>query len=159
MADTFRDLAGFTEQELYAVGGGGDVWRMVGPVWKQCAFPTNKDMETVCCGGDGNVYVSGQMGTTYMGLGDRWTLVYDGNMSIPFKDMVWYDGRVWCTSDYGLWWIQDGKLVEAQVPPGIKGCSGYLAARDGILLVCGYGGAAFCEDGRWEIIFLHSEFR
>lgn len=156
---SFRDVAGFDEQDLYAVGGAGDVWRFDGATWKQCAFPTNQELYTVCCGGDGNVYVSGLQGVTFVGRGDKWTPVHSGNLSIPFKDMVWYEDRVWCASDYGLWWIKEGQLAEAEVPAKVKVCSGYLAAREGILLVCGFGGAAFRESGSWEVIFQHSDFR
>lgn len=92
-------------------------------------------------------------GTVYRDRGDDWTLLYDGMMTIPFKDMVWYQDRVWCTSDYGLWTITNGNLQEAPVEAGVKICFGYLSARDGVLLVAGHGGAAFCEDGEWKVIF------
>jgi hypothetical protein len=155
----FRDISGFSESDVYAVGGAGDIWNYDGKRWKKCTFPSNQLLFTVCCAGDGKVYVSGLLGTTFVGKDDTWKLIYESNMTIPFKDMVWYEDRVWCTSDYGLWWIKDGKLTEATVPSDVKLCSGYLSARDGVLLVAGFGGAAFLEKGKWQLIFHHSAFK
>src|SRR5690606_27662516 len=50
------DLAGFTEQDIYAAGGNGDVRHFDGNRWTPIAFPTNEPLQSVCCGGGGNVY-------------------------------------------------------------------------------------------------------
>lgn len=149
----FEDIDGFGEDDLYAVGGAGDVWRFDGKLWQRCAFPTNLWLTAVCCGGDGEVYVGGLHGHVYKGRGDRWKQIHDGDMTLPFRDMVWYQGAVWCTSDYGVWTITNDRLVEAEIPAAAKICAGNLSARDGILLVAGHGGAAFHEDGQWKVIF------
>ena len=149
----FNDVAGFDEHHLYAVGGAGDVWYSDGATWRRSAFPANHELTTVCCGEDGNVYIGGVAGVTFMGRQDSWKQIHDGDMSLPFKDMVWFQDRVWCTSDYGLWWIKEGDLMPADVPADVKVCSGYLSARDGVLVVAGHGGAAFLESGTWHVIF------
>jgi hypothetical protein len=149
----FEDFDRFTEGNMYAVGGEGDIWHFDGTTWRQCAFPTNWGLSAVCCGGDGQVYVCAGAGSVYRGSGDRWKLIHQGDYTLPFKDMVWYEGKVWCTSDYGLWTIEGDTLTEADVPSDVKICSGNLATRDGVLLVAGYGGAAFKRDGKWTVIF------
>lgn len=149
----FHDIAGFSAQDIYAVGGAGDVWQFDGSRWRQCAFPSNRLLSTVCCGDDGQVYISGQLGSTYMGRNDSWKQINDETLSLPFKDMVWFQDRVWCTSDYGLWWIKDGQLSEADVSAEIKVCAGYLSARDGVLLLAGYGGAAVLDAQGWRVLF------
>lgn len=135
------------------------IWHFNGDAWHQCAFPTNWGLSAVCCAGDGQVYVCAGAGSVYRGSGDRWKLIHAGDYTLPFKDMVWYEGKVWCTSDYGLWTIEDETLTEADVPSGVKVCSGNLATRDGVLLVAGYGGAAFKRDGEWTVIFHDHELR
>jgi hypothetical protein len=149
----FEDFDAFSPSNLYAVGGAGDIWHFDGSTWRQCAFPTNWGLSAVCCGGDGQVYVCAGAGSVYRGSGDRWKLIHQGDYTLPFKDMVWYEGKVWCTSDYGLWTIEGDTLTEADVPSDVKICSGNLATRDGVLLVAGYGGAAFKRDGKWTVIF------
>ena len=149
----FEDVDRFSADDLYAAGGAGDIWHFDGSTWRQCAFPTNWGLSAVCCGGDGQVYVCAGAGSVYRGSGDRWKLIHQGDYTLPFKDMVWYEGKVWCTSDYGLWTIEGDTLTEADVPSDVKICSGNLATRDGVLLVAGYGGAAFKRDGEWTVIF------
>lgn len=154
----FDDIAGFTENDLYAVGGWGDVWRYDGKKWQQVPFPTNMPTQTVCCGGDGNVYISCYEGLTFMGRENRWKKIYDGGISLGFKDMVWHDGKVWCTNDNGVWTITNGKLEYLRgLPSEIYVCSGSMSVGDGVLLMAGLGGAAFMENGQWHNLFLRGE--
>lgn len=149
----FEDIDGFSEDDLYAVGGAGDVWRFDGKRWQKCAFPTNLMLTSVCCAGDGSVYVGGLHGDVYRGRGDRWQRIHQDDMTLPFRDMVWYEDRVYCTSDYGVWTIHGDRLDEAPVDAEVKICAGNLSTRDGVLLLAGHGGAAFLENGRWNVIF------
>jgi hypothetical protein len=154
----FQDVDGFSETHLYAVGGEGDVWRGDGKAWTQCAFPTNARLNTVCCAPDGKVYISGIQGITFVGKDETWKLVAEPGLSILFKDMIWHEDRVWCTNDYGVWWIKDGQLKQADLPGSVGLCSGYLSARDGVLLLAGHRGAAFLESNRWQVIFHPHQF-
>lgn len=154
----FVDVAGFSENDLYAVGGKGDVWHFNGKTWQQVSFPTNIWTRTVCCGGDGNVYVSCYEGLTFMGRENRWKKIYDGGISLGFKDMVWHEGKVWCTNDNGVWTIENGKLARASgLPSEIYVCSGSLSVSDGVMLMAGLGGAAFMENDQWHNLFLRGE--
>ena len=149
----FEDIDGFNVNDIYCVGGKGDVWNFNGKKWQQIYFPSNLDLYTVCCAGDGHVYISGYGGTTFKGRGDKWKKIYKGQMAIPFKDMVWYEDKVWCTSDYGLWTIENEKLEIADVDDEVKIASGYLSTEDGVLLLAGYNGAAYKQDGKWHSLF------
>lgn len=148
----FVDFDGFSESDIYAAGGHGDVWHFDGQSWRQVAFPSNEVLNSVCCGDDGNVYISGYEGVTWMGRGDTWRKIHHGGISLGFRDMVWYEDKVWCTSDYGLWTIENGKLSTADVPPEVRACSGHLSVGDGVLLLAGLYGAVFREAGQWETI-------
>ncbi|MGB4776603.1 MAG: hypothetical protein WBP45_15605 [Daejeonella sp.] len=149
----FSDIDGFNENDIYTIGGAGDVWHFNGKSWNQCAFKNELMLTSICCAGDGNVYISGLGGNVFKGSGDNWKQIYEGEITIPFKDMVWYEERVWCTSDYGIWTIKEDKLEEAIISSEVKICAGNLSVRDGVLLIAGHGGAAFCQDGKWSIIF------
>ena len=151
--NAFDDIDGFNESDIYCVGLKGDVWHYDGKRWSQIEFPTNIDLETVCCAGDGFVYISGDGGTTFKGRGTQWKRIHKGEMSLPFTDMVWYGDRVWATSDYGVWHIHDDKVARADLPDGINAYAGHLSVGDGVLMIAGYGGAAFLRDGHWTKIF------
>ncbi len=151
----FSDFDMFSETDIYAAGGKGDVWHFDGKVWRQISLPTNAWLQTVCCGGDGMVYISGYEGLTFMGRGDKWKQINAGGIYLGWKDMVWFEDRAWATSDNGLWTIKDGK-VEFQnhlLPPEISVCSGNLYVADGVMLMAGLGGACFRENGKWHSIF------
>ncbi len=153
----FEDFDGRSESDIYAVGGYGDVWHFDGKGWRQIPFPANEPLQSVCCGGDGQVYISGYEGVTFVGRGDRWKKIFDGGISLGFRDMVWYEDRVWCTSDYGLWTIHEERVGVADVPPTVAACAGHLSVGDGVLLLAGYSGAAFREHGAWQqIISFHT---
>lgn len=145
----FRSVDGFASNDLYAAGGYGDLWRYNGHRWLQCALPSRMLLHNVCCAGDGHVYVGAQGGSVLRGREDRWEIIHEGRMTLPFKDMVWYGGRVWCTSDYGLWQIAGGELVEADVPHAVHSCAGNLSVGDGVMLLAGIYGATVFDGQRW----------
>jgi len=150
----FNDIDGFSANDIYCVGGKGDVWHFNGKAWTQIHFSSNIDLSSVCCAGDSQVYISGYGGTTFKGRGQKWKQIFKGEMAMPFKRMEWFENKVWCTSDYGLWTLENDKLVEpAEVTDEIKVCSGYMSTRDGVLLIAGPGGAAYKEAGVWHKIF------
>ncbi|WP_147306976.1 hypothetical protein [Roseateles depolymerans] len=108
-------------------------------------------METICCAGDGYVYIGLQSGGLLRGRGDEWEVIHVDTMTVPFKDIVWYQDQVWCTSEYGLWNVgKDGKLVDADVPPLASACAGNLSTADGILMVAGMNGAALHDGNGWH---------
>lgn len=146
----FNAIAGFNANDIYCVGGHGDAWRFDGKVWRQCVLPTNMLLESVCCAGDGHVYIGMQSGSVLRGREDKWELIHKGSMTLPFKKMAWYGDRVWCTSDYGTWHIVNGKLIEADLPIDIRACSGHVAVGDGVLLLAGMYGAAVFDGKKWD---------
>jgi len=149
----FEDIDGFGEDDIYCVGNEGQVFHYNGTVWQQLDFPSNIDLDTVCCGGDGYVYVSGFKGITYKGRMNEWRKISEKVTSLPFKDMVWYENQVWCTNDHSVWLISDDKLEKADLPEGVGAYAGNLSVGDGVLLLAGYGGAAFLKKNKWTVIY------
>ncbi|WP_431261971.1 WD40/YVTN/BNR-like repeat-containing protein [Roseateles chitinivorans] len=155
LRDGFADFDMFAEDDVYAAGGKGDVWHFNGKTWRQIHLSTNAWLNTVCCGGDGMVYISGYEGRTFMGRDDTWTQIQEGGIYLGWRDMVWFEDRAWAVSENGLWAIKDGK-VEFQnhlLEPEIAVCSGNLYVNDGVMLMAGLGGACFRENGEWHSIF------
>lgn len=154
----FNDIDGFNENDLYAVGGKADLWHYDGLRWKQLKLPTDDWIETVCCAGDGQVYLSSSEGMILQGRGDRWKMIaHPGSTSYGFRDMVWYEDRVWVTNDDAIWTIYQNKLQRAKLPSKVAVCAGHLYVNDGVLLIAGLGGAAFKEAGEWHSIVLRAE--
>lgn len=154
----FDVIDGFSRTDLYAAGGKGDVWHCDGTSWRRVDFPSNVTIEAMCCGADGRVYISGYEGLSFVGRGDTWKPIKRREIiPLGFKDLVWYEDRVWCTNDNGVWWIVNDEIVPADIPAFAKVSSGNLSVRDGVLLLAGFYGAAFLENGQWHEIFSYSE--
>lgn len=154
----FTDIDGFNEQDLYAVGGKGDVWHYNGEEWYPITFFTSNDcVNTVCCAGDGFVYVNGDEGLTFVGRNNQWKKINDQGIMQNFRDMVWHQDRVWCTNDNGVWTIKENKIAAASLSLEIAACAGHLYVNDGVLLLAGSGGAAFLENGQWQSILVTHE--
>ena len=157
----FQDLSGFSESDMYAVGGTGTVYHFNGEQWKKLPFPTNKLLYTVCCAGDGFVYIADFDGAIWKGRNEQWTQITHGGMTMPFLDMGWFDGRLWCASDYGIWVLEDDKLVLAMhakhkpVPPEVAVLSKRIdVSPDGtVMMVCGSRGAAIYDGNAWNVLF------
>ncbi|MFK1554663.1 hypothetical protein ACIUZB_30185 [Pseudomonas aeruginosa] len=154
----FDVIDGFSQQDVYAAGGKGDVWHCNGKVWRRVDFPSNVAIKAMCCGAGGRAYISGYEGLTFVGREDSWKPVKKREViPLGFKDMVWYEDRVWCTNDSGVWWIINDEIVPADIPAFAKVSSGNLSARDGVLLLAGFFGAAYLENGQWNKIFNYGE--
>lgn len=154
---TLVDMDGFAPNDLYAVAMEAGVFHFDGSSWRRVPFPSNILLESVCCGEDGVVYVSGQAGTLFAGRGSRWREVHAGSFTLPYTDMIWHDNALWCTSDYGVWTFADNRLERAPVPDEVYFCSGHLSARDGLLLLGGMNGAAIHDGSRWQVLYFQPE--
>jgi hypothetical protein len=152
--DGFYDFDLFAEDDIYAAGGKGDVWHFNGTAWRQIPLPTNAWLQTVCCGGDGMVYISGYEGLCFMGRGDSWKQISSGGVYLGWRDMVWFEGKAWATSENGLWTIENGQVAYLSgLPSEVRVCAGNLYVADGVMLLAGLGGACFRENGQWHNIF------
>lgn len=154
----FKDIDGFSANDIYAVGGKGDVWQFNGNRWKRVSFPSDIDLHSLCCARDGSVYIGAESGNVFKGRDENWSMIAEGNLALPFQDMVWHNDMVWCTSDYGLWNIQNDRIISAHVPAGIKVCAGHVSVGDGVMLLAGTSGAALHDGKIWHRIVNYDEF-
>lgn len=152
------DVDGFPSGELYCVGGKGDVWkRNIQGIWQRCKFPAKSMLESVCCAGDGFVYIGAENGALWKGKEDEWKLLSHGGLSMPFHDLVWFANRLYCGNEIGLWMVDDEKVISSDVPEGIVG-AGRVASADGVMLIAGIYGVSYHDGSKWIKIFNASDF-
>ncbi len=151
----WHSAAGFSENDIYAVGGLGDVFHFDGKAWTKISFPSNELLFNVCCSDDGKVYIGGNMGSLYVGRGDAWKKLTSGNQSVAWKDIAWFAGKLWCGSDYGLWELKKDQLVRADVPADVQLTSGAIdISPDGkYMLTAGPDGASLFDGKKWQVLF------
>lgn len=156
----WRDASGFSESDIYVAGGEGDVMRFDGQKFSKVAFPSNELLHNVHCAGDGRVYIGGNMGSLYVGRENTWKKLAGGDFSVPWKDIAWFAGKLWCGSDYGLWTLEGDKLVRAQVPADVQLTSGAIdISPDGKhMLTAGPDGASLFDGKNWQVLFSRHDF-
>ena len=148
----FNDLDAFSDNDMYAVGGHGDVWHFDGNTWTQMAFPSKMQLATVTCAGDGKVYISGEGGSLWVGQRSTWELLYEGSSSVLWNDVLWFDGRLWLASDYQLRTLNGRTLAAVEHQGETVAAFGHMDARDGLLAVASPWALMTFDGQTWRTI-------
>lgn len=157
----FRGLSAFAKDNMYAVGGKGNVWHFNGTKWTQCPFPSNAVLETVACGDDGNVYISDAQGSVWKGQKNTWSQIAEGRANWGFQpiDSAWFKGRLYLGSQDGLYVIGPHKDLmplqdSTQDSPAMGNCGRLDVSPDGqFLLTAGSFGASLYDGKVWKKLF------
>lgn len=161
MHSRLRDLSGFSEQDMYAVGRNGYVCHYDGSRWQSIAFPTNTDLLTVVCADDGQVYITDRFCSVWRGRYNTWLKIVEQEKTLAYFDSAWFDNRLWLANDYGMWVLEENKVVaanEAKTKPVSKEIievSGRIdiSPDKKYMLICGQYGAALYDGQEWELLF------
>jgi hypothetical protein len=149
----FSDVDGFSDGDLYACGGRGDLWHFNGAVWTRADIPTNADLRRICCASDGQVYVIAGSRQVLKGRGAIWTVVGQGETSRVLESVVDYRGKVLISTEKELLEVTPDGLRQAslgEMPP--MRSRAHLAVGDGVLLVAGRDEACSYDGTTWSVI-------
>jgi hypothetical protein len=158
----FRDLAGISTNDMYAVGSEGTVWQRVKGAWRNVAIPTNVDLFTVAVAPDGTAYITDRHCSVWKGRDDHWERVTEGHSSLGYQDSAWFAGRLWCTNDSAGPFVLEGKkMVPAHrakkdpMPAQVARFAHRIdVSPDGqTMLVAGMYGAATYDGKTWNVLF------
>ncbi|UXH80626.1 hypothetical protein [Roseateles amylovorans] len=163
----FKDLSAFSETDFYAAGGEGDLWRFDGKTWTQCPLPTNAQLETVCCAGDGKVYVTDLHGNVWAGREEKWAQVATSELSWGSQpvDAFWFKGRMLFGAQEGLYVINGSKQlvplgdVEDGVPSSMVTGRIDISPDGNHLLTAGPYGACLYDGKTWTRLFSAFDYR
>ena len=149
----FEDIDGFSERDIYACGGLGDLWWFDGKRWIDQNCPTDATLEKIVCAPNGNVYVTTSRPMLLIGRANQWRTVDIDIGGQMLQELVCYGSRVLVSTDDSVFDITDG--TARPVDFGLPTMTTYthLAAGDGVLVLAG-AHEAFLHDGtRWKKIF------
>ncbi len=163
----FNDMSAFSATDMYAAGGHGDVWRFDGEKWHNCPIPTKANLHTVCCAGDGTVYITELNGCVWRGRGDHWTKIADADLAAGCHpvDSFWFNGRLYLGAQQGIFTLSsDGKHVvplkdvEEDAPNPTNGGRLDLSPDGRFLLTAGPYGACLHDGSGWRRLFSAFDF-
>jgi hypothetical protein len=149
----FSDIDGFSESDMYACGGLGDLWHFDGSLWTQVDVPTSDSLWRLCCASDGNVYVITGRRTVLVGRNQSWSLVTQDVTDEVLESIVDYQSRVIISTQSALLEVIEGTFQAAPFPemPPMRSRS-FLAVGEGILLVAGAADACSFDGTNWSVI-------
>lgn len=146
----FSDMDGSDERCLYAVGGHGEVFLFDGSKWRQCDFPSNEQLATVTVAPNGDVYITGEGGSIWLGREDTWELIHRGGSSLLNRDSVWFNDMLWVSSDYQTRVVKDGVVGPVMYQGEQQWLAGHMDARDGILVIAGQQHVRMFDGTDWH---------
>lgn len=148
----FDDISGFSENDIYAAGGKGDVWHYDGDVWSRLSFPSNEYLHRVCCAGDGWVYIGGA-GSLWRGKHNQWERIAKVSVTTNFNDIVWYKEKLFLSSDYFFKFWDGNKLTEVLDKNGeVLSIAGHMDARDDYLVIASSSYVMLFDGTHWSHI-------
>ena len=108
----FCALDGFSANDIYAGGNGGDFWHYNGKKWRRIDLPINSDISTITGGKDGKVYIGSRVGNVVVGRDDHWQVV--DKRTYIMTHSCWFDGKVYFSSEDGRIYTYDEKQNKLQ---------------------------------------------
>ncbi len=113
LPDNFNIQAihGFKSSDIYAVGRNGDLWHFSGEVWARRELPTNANLTSIKCAGDGKVYIAGHGGILIRGRDQIWEIVEHEETENDIWDLEWFEGKLYVSTMEAVYQLNEEQLV------------------------------------------------
>jgi len=148
----FNDIDGFSEEDMYACGGRGDLWHYTGHLWINIDIPTNSVLKNVCCADDGLVYITTNRREILKGRGETWEIIKQDETKEILEAIVYYDGKVIVSTISELFVVDGNEFKVADLGIPDMNSKAHLAAGDSILVVAGIDEATMFDGKSWSVI-------
>lgn len=148
----FEAVDGFAESDIYAVGWDGEIWHYDGSGWHQKQSPTNIVLTRVLCAGNGVVYASGRKGLLLKGRDDSWEVIDHQSMIDDIWDLAWYQDKLYLSTMYGLFTLDQDKLLAVDFGEDAPNSCYHLSAADGVLWSIGGKDIMAFDGNNWTRI-------
>lgn len=141
----FNAMDGVDEDNILAVGYGGEIWRRTRSSWHQMESPTNLMLHRVRIADSGLAFASGQQGVVLREAGNGWQAVLHNDTDETLWGMELFAGSVFVSSDSAVFRLtEDGHLQRGGV--GVLRSCGHLHAADGVMWSFGTKQVAWTDE-------------
>lgn len=144
-------LDGFTDDELYAVGFGGQAWARVNQVWEPLDVGVNTVLTSVHCSEHGDVHAAGHRGVLIRGRGAMWE-VLPQDMKKDIWGLAWFGGQLYVSTLSGLYRLVDDLLEPVDFGADPPKTTYRLSAANGVLWSIGAKDLMAFDGVRWSRI-------
>ena len=143
----FNSISGSDEDEMYAVGWGGEIWLYRENSWTQLDSPTNLILNCVTISSNKDVFICGKSGVIIKGRFNSWNMVdYEGPVT-DWITMTWFKEKLYLGDGYGLFSLDDTRLDEIIIPGEPKVPINSLSSTEDLLVATGSDCAFSTRDG------------
>jgi hypothetical protein len=148
-----NSIDGFADNNIYAVGWNGAIWRFDGRNWLHLQSPTNVSLNSVLCAPNGKVYIAGQLGTVLEGREDQWRIITSDESKQDYWDITWFNEQLYLVTPLELHVLKGDVVTPVDIrmlePTSFDAPLTFSAldARDGVIWAIGPKTAAFSIDG------------
>lgn len=149
---SFESIDGFDEQDIYAVGWEGEIWRYDGTRFTRVASPTSLALHKVRCAPDGHAYACGQRGTLLRGRNDRWEAIEHESTTEDLWGLEFFDGHLYVSSARCVYRLEGGKLKPVDFGDDPPATCYHLSAADGIMWSIGPKDLMEFDGSAWKRI-------
>lgn len=146
----FEAIDGYGDDNLYAVGWEGEIWRFDGAGWRFVPSPCNLILTDVCCAGDDNVYICGQVGTLIRGKEDQWEIIDLDDLSDDLWSLAWYNDELYVATMKQVYRLSDDQLVPVDMGPDTAWSCYQLSVRNGLLWSIGAKDLFSYDGSLWQ---------
>ena len=152
MNSGFKTIDGFSDEDIYAAGWGGELWHYDGERWQRIDIPTNIAFHKLVCAANGKVYLCGQMGVIAMGRGSQWKIIKHEPRE-EFWGMTYFNDTLYIASRARLYQLNadEDALLPVDFGMDVPPTTFYdLDARDGILWSVGEKDVVEFNGSQWK---------
>jgi hypothetical protein len=152
----FEAIDGISEDEIYAVGYKGEIWRYHKEEWQKIDSPTNLRIECIRVTSSGIVYACGQKGMLLRGHDDTWVVIRQEETEDDFWGLEWFRNRLYVATNKELFILNNHDEL-TPINSKLPGRRTYsqLHAGQGVLWSIGAKHLAWTEDGEiWHDVVL-----
>jgi hypothetical protein len=149
----FQSIDGFSDADIYACGGVGDLWHYDGKAWHSINVQTNANLENICCAPDGRTYITTNANLMVIGRYDHWDVVDQDVGDYILEEMANFNGTVYVSSHEKIFEIKNDLLVETDLNLPKMDSYAHIAAGDGVFVVAGIHCAYMYNGKSWSKLF------
>lgn len=148
----FNSIDGLSEDDIFAVGFGGEIWRRQKGKWRKLDSPSNVVLSRVRVVRPDLIYAVGQQGVLLEGRGDAWKIIEQAATSDDFWGLEWFREQLYIASEDCIYLLTAaGDLQEVDTGESEEDRTHYdLHANDGILLSVGQKTLLWTDGVTWH---------
>ncbi|BBT16946.1 hypothetical protein ACWKWZ_18085 [Metapseudomonas otitidis] len=151
-AKGFMDIAGISEDQVYAVGWGGEIYFHDGRRWHKDDSPTTAHLTGVRCLENGQVVVCGHKGVVLRGAFNLWEVVDDNGLNGNWYDIEVYGDTIYLAGNNQLAKVENDKIVPIDIGIGRSVSTHKLHVKDGLLWSFGEDDIVVFDGQKWQEI-------